>query len=276
MTLRLLLDSTTAKEVLQVLKNGEMEITTSFDLGITTSTYIIDPARWDVSKLESIVKDSDTLYFWEDGEFFKAAISDQHFYKLHPTGSGSPPALLIDGVLMHRVKDMDPMRDAELKAQRCARTGFDMLEICTGLGYSTISCLAIGVKSITTIEKESNVIELARLNPWSQKLFIDERVSLIEGDASEHIQKFQSARFDAVLHDPPRFTMGTELYTSEFYAEIFRVLKKKGLLYHYVGTPGKKHRRIDLQKGIMKRLRDVGFSEVKRESITEGILAKKR
>ncbi|MHA2149794.1 MAG: class I SAM-dependent methyltransferase [Candidatus Thorarchaeota archaeon] len=247
----------------------------SLDLGISRTRIDVSDPIWDTEKLEKIVKDPDSIYFIRDGETYKAALSMGHFYKLHPTGPTSAPALLIDGVLMHRVKDIDPIEDASMKAELCARKGIDMLEICTGLGYSTIACLRRGVKSIVTIEKDPSVIELARLNPWSRDLFADKRVSTVQGDASKKIEEFDDCTFHSVMHDPPRFSMGSELYTSEFYSQLYRVLKPKGVLFHYVGSPGSKHRKRDLQKGILTRLREVGFKQVKRNESTLGVVARK-
>ena len=269
------LHSVTAKAILNAIQEGIETFTISLDLGISQTRIDISDPIWDADKLEKIVKDPDSIYFIRDGETYKAALSTDHFYKLHPTGSTTAPALLIDGVLMHRVKDIDPIKDAAMKADLCARRGIDMLEICTGLGYSTIACLRRGVKSIITIEKDPSVIELASLNPWSKDLFTDKRVSTIQGDASEKIEAFDDNTFHAIMHDPPRFSMGSELYTSEFYSQLYRVLKPKGVLYHYVGSPGSKHRKRDLQKGILTRLREVGFKQVKRNEKTLGVVARK-
>jgi predicted methyltransferase len=269
------LHSSTAKEILDAIKEGYGEVDLSLNLGLSHRRIDVNDPIWDTDKLEKIVEDSDSIYFVRDGEFYKAAISTDHFYKLHPTGPDTAPALLIDGVLMHRVKDIDPIQDAEMKAALCARKGIDMLEICTGLGYSTIACLKRGVKSIVTIEKDPSVIELAKLNPWSRELFSDKRVSALQGDASRRIDEFDDSSFHAVMHDPPRFSMGSELYTSEFYSQLFRVLKPNGLLYHYVGSPGSKHRKRDLQKGILTRLRNVGFKQVQKNERTLGVVARK-
>ena len=174
---------------------------------------------------------------------------------------------------MHRVKNIDPRRDAAMKAELCAKSGNDMLEICTGLGYSTIECLKRGVKSITTIEKDTDVIQLASINPWSRELFSDSRVTLVQGDAVEKICDFEDNSFHSILHDPPTFTMGADLYTQEFYYQIYRVMKRKGILFHYVGSPGLKYRKRDVQKGVMQRLRKVGFTVVERRSDALGVSA---
>ncbi|MBD3406059.1 MAG: SAM-dependent methyltransferase [Candidatus Lokiarchaeota archaeon] len=265
------LDSYTAETILQSLKRGENEIEISIDLGLSESIIRLAEYKWDISKLRKIVEDPDTVYFINEEGVFKAAIRGKSFYKLMPAGKNKAPALLIDGVLMHRIKDIDPMKDARMKAKLCARKGSEMLEICTGLGYSTIACLDNAVSTITTIERDSDVIELARINPWSQRLFEDERVEMIIGDASEKIKMFSNKRFNGVLHDPPRFTLGPELYTEDFYEELYRVMKPKGVLYHYVGSPGSRYKKKDLPKGIMTRLRKVGFQRVQRKNDTLGV-----
>lgn len=269
------LDSNTAAVILEAIESDIDKIAVSLDIGLSISQVSIAELQVDKESLLKIVKDTDSIYFIDDEGIFKAAISSDHFYKLFPTGKSSAPALLIDGVLMHRVKETDPMADAKSKARLCARRGIDMLDICTGLGYSTIACLDHEIRSILTIEKESNVIQLAKLNPWSQRLFSDERVKMIEGDAVEQISKLNDRSVHAVLHDPPRFSMGSELYTSDFYSDIHRVLRPKGVLYHYVGSPGSRYKKKDLQKGVMARLRKVGFRNPVRKEEALGVVAKK-
>ncbi|ENN96284.1 SAM-dependent methyltransferase, partial [Methanocaldococcus villosus KIN24-T80] len=73
----------------------------------------------------------------------------------------------------------------------------------------------------------------------------------------------------------PRFSLAGHLYSEEFYRELYRVLKPGGRLFHYVGNPGKKYRGKDLQKGVMERLRKVGFKEVKKVEKALGVVAKK-
>ncbi len=264
-----------AKEILDALEQEVEEITISLDLGRSTTKVSLNDPNWDSTQLHKIAEDPNTVYFIEDGEAFKAAISGTQFYKLMPSGKGTAPALVISGVAMHRVKDMDPMKDAAMKSDLCAKSGVDMLEICTGLGYSTIACLNKGIRSIVTIEKDDDVIQLSSINPWSRELFSDARVTLVQGDATEKICELEDSRFHSILHDPPTFALGSSLYTREFYSQIYRVLKRKGILFHYVGSPGAKYRRRDMQKGVIQRLRDVGFKEVERKKDALGVLARK-
>ncbi|MHA2072328.1 MAG: class I SAM-dependent methyltransferase [Candidatus Thorarchaeota archaeon] len=272
----LFLDSFTADHILSAYSEGLSEVEVSFDLGITTTRISLENEPWSREQLQKISADQESIHFINSEGIFKAAIRGKHFYKLMPVAKNQAPALLIDGVLMHRVKEITPMEDANMKAKLCARKGIDMLEICTGLGYASIACLKRGVRSIVTIEKDKDVLQLAKLNPWSHKMFTDERVKVIHGDASERILDIDDNSYHAIMHDPPRFSMAPELYTTDFYRQLFRVLKRKGILLHYVGSPGSKHRKQDLQKGIMQRLREAGFKDVARREKVLGVLAAKR
>ena len=271
---RIFLDASTASKILSAVEEGLKSIVISLDLGISTTEVDLEN-RWDVEALKKISLQEDSVYFLENGIYYQAAVSENHYYRLFVTESGKAPALLIDGVLMHRVKGMDPMHDAHMKAALCVRANSNILEVCTGLGYSTIACLEKGAASVTTIEKDPNVLKIAQVNPWSRHLFSDERIEILEGDATLKIKEIDNNAFDGILHDPPRFSMGSELYTSEFYEDLFRVLKSKGVLYHYVGSPGRRYKKRDVQKGVISRLRKAGFRDVRRNAESLGVIALK-
>ena len=268
-------DTFTAAGILAALEADVKELEVSLDLGISKKKIDLKDFREYKKEFEKISRKAGSIFFLENGEFFQAAISEDHYYKLFSSYPERAPALLIDGVLMHRVKETDPLTDARTKAKLCAKDGSKMLEVCTGLGYSTLACLERGAVSIDTIELNPHVLKLARLNPWSQHLFEDDRVRVIEGDAAEIVPDLEESEYTGILHDPPRFSMGSALYTVEFYSAMFRVLEPGGILFHYVGSPGGKHRRRDLQKGIMLRLRTAGFTDVVRRPEALGITARK-
>lgn len=213
------------------------------------------------------------LIFLLDRELKPLEIRAQRYYKLVSTGPGQAPTLEIDGVRMHRTKGLSPERDAELKARaagvkRCSRA----LDTCAGLGYTAIACLKLGACSVTAVEVDSNVLELAKVNPCSRRLF--EEVELILGDVVEVSRQLPSGSFDSIIHDPPRFSLAGELYGRRFYAELFRLLRPGGRLFHYVGAPGERYRRKDLAKGVGQRLRAVGF-EVELRRDLRGVVAHK-
>ena len=273
--MKVVLDAESAEKLLNAFEMNLESVEVSLDLGLSVTTVNLTDPLWNIDSIRKIADASDSIYFVDDGEYYQAAISTTHYYRLFRSKGSRTPALMIDGVLMHRVKDVDPWKDAKMKAELCARKGSNMLEICTGLGYSTIACLGKDIQSVTTIEKDESVIKLAEINPWSRNLFGDDRVQLIIGDATSEIKKLNSGQFDGVLHDPPRFSMGSELYTLDFYQEIYRVLKQKGILFHYVGSPGSRYKKRDIPKGVMVRLREAGFQNVTRRVDTLGITARK-
>ncbi|ASJ01642.1 class I SAM-dependent methyltransferase [Thermococcus gorgonarius] len=241
----------------------------------TTEQGVIFPdgslVEWDIIK--KIAKDSKTVYFVSRGEVYKAAIAGENgFYKLVPT---IPPTIEINGIRMHRTKDVNPLQDTRNKVDSVKpKEGETILDTCMGLGYTAIEASKRGAYVIT-IEKDPNVMELARINPWSRELFSGGKIQVIQGDAFEVVKKFRDESFDAIIHDPPRFSLAGHLYSEEFYHKLFRILKPGGRLFHYVGNPGKRYRKKDLQKGVMERLRKVGFAGVKKVEKALGVVARK-
>ena len=86
------------------------------------------------------------------------------------------------------------------------------------------------------------------------------------------MKDLKSASVDAILHDPPRFGIAGELYSQAFYDELARVMRKRGLLFHYTGTPNKLTSGRDVPREVTKRLEKAGFA-VKREG--DGLLAQR-
>ena len=75
---------------------------------------------------------------------------------------------------------------------------------------------------------------------------------------------------DAILHDPPRFGIAGELYSQVFYDQLARVIKRKGKLFHYTGTPNKLTSGRDVPNEVATRLRRAGFIA---ELSGDGVLA---
>ena len=258
-SVKLNLDLRKTNRVFEVVREGE---TFLFPDGTKVEREII----------ERIARDDSSVYFIREGGVYKAAIAGEHYYKLVPT---IPPTIEINGIRMHRTKEVNPLQDTRNKVNAVKpKEGETVLDTCMGLGYTAIEASRRGAYVIT-IEKDRNVIELARINPWSRELFTGGKVQVIQGDAFEVVKKFRPESFDVVIHDPPRFSLAGELYSEEFYRELFRVLKPGGRLFHYVGNPGRKYRRKDLQKGAMERLRKAGFVGVKRVEEALGVVARK-
>lgn len=177
-------------------------------------------------------------------------------YKLIPTKDY--PALMIDGILMHCIKWTSPKKDAENKIKILGIKKGIVLDICTGLGYTAIVASRYA-DEVITIEKDKNVIEIAKNNEYSSELFTNKNIKLIIGDACDEIEKFNEEYFDYIIHDPPTISMAGGLYGENFYKNLYRILKAKGKLFHYIPKPSTKYRNKSFEKGIINRLRNVGF-----------------
>ena len=141
-----------------------------------------------------------------------------------------------------------------------------MLDVCTGLGYTSIAAAKLPtVSEVVTIELDPLMVYLQRANPWSNDLFEDGKIRRLVGDATEVLPALPDGRFDAVIHDPPANALSGELYSLSFYSELRRVLRPGGLLYHYIGDPSSKASG-KLFKGIHERLREAGFASTSTES----------
>jgi predicted methyltransferase len=116
------------------------------------------------------------------------------------------------------------------------------------------------------------VLEIARLNPWSHQLFQNPRIRQIVGDSFEEIEGFEDESFSRIVHDPPMFSLAGELYSGAFYRHLFRVLKRKGRVFHYIGDLNSRSGR-NVARGIVRRLQEAGFSRVVRKPGAFGVIA---
>ncbi len=192
-----------------------------------------------------------------DGDLFHLAhYAEGHFYQIiaiHPKAS---PTIEINGIRMHRTKDIVPFKDAKLKVLALKiKPGMKVLDICTGLGYTAILESMFG-GDVITVEKDTNVLKLAEYNPWSEEL---EGLRIVNEDALDVIEDFDNEMFDRVLNDPPRFSIAGDLYSLDFFREINRILKPGGIFFQYTGSPEEKYRGKSIVKGIGERLRNAGF-----------------
>jgi len=133
-----------------------------------------------------------------------------------------------------------------------------ILDTCGGLGYFVARCLQGQARQVLSYEKSPEVIWLRSLNRWSPK--IGSGLTLTQGDIAEQIATLPSQSVDGILHDPPRFGIAGELYSQVFYDQLARVLKRKGKLFHYTGTPNKLTSQRDVPNEVANRLRHAGFA----------------
>jgi hypothetical protein len=143
------------------------------------------------------------------------------------------PTLLVSGIAMHRVKDTDPWQDTLNKIKAVEPLHGEILNTATCLGYSAIEA-ARSASKLITIELDADMMEIARLNPWSRQRFEDPKIERRICDSNEIVETYDKGRFEIVLHDPPTIALNGDLYGMEFYSRLHRVLKKLGKLFHYI------------------------------------------
>ncbi|MFZ5917829.1 MAG: class I SAM-dependent methyltransferase [Chloroflexota bacterium] len=195
--------------------------------------------------------------------------ASNRLYSLMPTDGA--PTMLISGVPMHRIKGIDPQRDTRLKIKTIAPLMGDVLDTATGLGYTAIEA-AKTARRVVTIELEPAALAVARLNPWSQALFDNPKIHQIIGDSFDEIEQFDDASFDRILHDPPAFRLAGDLYATDFYRQLGRVLRPRGRLFHYIGDPDSKSGR-SVTNSAARRLQEAGFERVVRRPEAFGLVA---
>jgi len=214
------------------------------------------------------------IYAVESDKVYKLAwYSGRMYLKLRAVKSYTAPTLELDGIHMHRIEGTTPWRDSREKVFALGvKRGDKVLDVCTGLGYTAIHALRMHASKIVTIEKHLEVLEMAEYNPWSWEL-ADKRIAIVLEDAFTAVKSLEGSYFEKVIHDPPRFSRAGELYSLEFYSELYRVLKPGGKLFHYTGAP-RRVRGIDILGGVSKRLKLAGFKVRIRRDLM-GILAEK-
>ncbi|SFG80333.1 RsmD family RNA methyltransferase [Neptunomonas qingdaonensis] len=159
-------------------------------------------------------------------------------------------------------------------AQQAVRKGDRVLDCCSGLGYAAIAAHRLGAREVLSIELSPQVMSLRAQNPWSNDLG-QEGITQLQGSSYELIVTMAASSFDSVIHDPPRFSLAGELYSEEFYSQIFRVLRRNGRLFHYTGNPHLLRKGSSFVDGVIRRLKSAGFKNVEKVDHLMGVSAQK-
>ena len=211
------------------------------------------------------------------------------------------PTALIAGFSMHRFGlGVDPKEDTRRKIASLKPykgNNLAVLDVCTGLAYTAIMASELeNVSSVTTIELDPTMTQICAMNPHSKGLFGRAKnttkkrredggeddyekhniISQLYGNAFDVIQTLPDRAFDRIIHDPPTFALAGELYGEKFYSELFRVLKPSGRVYHYTGDPSSNVAGGGGVRGIVKRMKLVGFESVEIDQHAHGVVAAKQ
>jgi predicted methyltransferase len=270
------------RPLLEARKRGQAVAETSLDLGISTTSAMLSTEgvsfasgeRLDWVSVEKISQDTVKCYTisakgMQAVQTFSKATN--RLCSLMPTRGA--PSMLIAGFVMHRIKEIDPWQHAQRMIATLAPVSGSVLDTATGLGYTAILA-ARTAESVTTIELDPGVQTIAHLNPWSQELFANPQITQVMGDAYEVVPTFADESFDRIMHDPPTLKLAGELYSGAFYHELYRILKRGGRLFHYIGDPNSKASG-SVTRGVVRRLQEAGFPRVVRRAEAYGVVAYK-
>jgi len=279
----LVLSYVQADVLLTAQQQGARAVSVSPDLGISlvTAQLTEDGVHFPAGELASWeqlakIKKTDNICFvaMEDGDIRPIRVFSEatdRVCSLYPTQR--TPTMLIGGFTMHRIVNIDPMQDTLKKIATLAPLTGRVLDTTTGLGYTAIAA-ARTAEQVVTIELDPGAQEIARLNPWSRGLFDNPKIQQLMGDAYQVVPTFAESSFAAILHDPPVFSLAGELYSGVFYRELYRVLKRGGKLFHYIGNLESKSSGT-VVRGALKRLQEAGFSRVVKRPEAFGVVAYK-
>lgn len=282
MPLPIILSYIQTRPLLEARKRGQTTLEISPDLGMSTTSVtlttdgVIFPngEQLDWTSIEKISQSEVNCYtVTEHSAQAIQTFSEEtnRVCSLMPTRGA--PSMLIAGFVMHRIKDVDPWQDTQRKIAAIAPVSGRVLDTATGLGYTAILA-ARSAESVTTIELDPGAQAIARLNPWSQELFDNPKITQVMGDAFEVVPTLESESFSRVIHDPPTFSLAGDLYSGVFYRELYRILKRGGRLFHYIGDPNSKASG-GVTRGALRRLQEAGFSRVVRRPEAYGVVAYK-
>jgi radical SAM protein (TIGR01212 family) len=132
-----------------------------------------------------------------------------------------------------------------------------LLDVCFGLGNNSLAafCAAAGAEhklDITALEMDKRVVRAAaqffqplETDPVNWRNVLEQllstatchlphaTLSLLWGDARWLIQSLENESFDIVFHDPFSSQHCPELWTVEFFQQLYRVMKPDGVLLTY-------------------------------------------
>lgn len=271
-----------AQTLLAAHKQGKTQVEVSPDLDISSITALVSDngvtfplnSQLGWQQIEQIRKANVNCFEVAQNEIRPIQIFSEQTNRmcsLMPTQHA--PTMLIAGFTMHRIVDIDPIQDTHNKVATITPIVGRVLDTATGLGYTAIAA-AKTAEQVITIEIDPGAQEIARHNPWSRSLFDNPKIQQMMGDSYEIIPTFADESFERIIHDPPVFSLAGDLYSGVFYRELYRILKRGGRLFHYIGNLESKSSGT-VARGALKRLQEAGFKRVVRKPEAFGVVGYK-
>ena len=279
MTLQPILSHFQTRPLAESPDRSEMPIST--DLGLTASIVKRTSDGWllpdgfslTFDQIAEINADENSCFLLDEEGVHKAerfSAFTGRYYSLMPTPGA--PTMLISGIPMHRIKGTTPDQDTTWKIKALGKVYGNILDTATGLGYTAIQAARTAAQVIT-VEFDPAVISLCRINPWSQELFTNPRITQVIADSADIALMFTPGSLNAILHDPPMFNLAGHLYSGALYITFYEILKQNGRLFHYIGNPDSRLG-ASVGRGVVKRLRQAGFTVTPKPKAF-GVLAQK-
>ena len=276
----IILSHAQVEPILRARRENQTFAVVSPDLGLSTLQVAIssegvlfpDGRQLDWKIIDQIASSENKCFVIQEQKVSEIKLFSDYtnrVYSLYPTMGA--PTMLISGIPMHRIKNTDPHQDTLQKIKAITPIVGRVLDTATGLGYTAIEAAKFA-EQVVTIELDPVALEIARLNPWSQALFGNPKIRQIVGDSFDELKELDSSSFSRIIHDPPAFSLAGDLYSETFYRELFRVLRERGRLFHYIGDPESKSGH-NITVGVVRRLRQAGFTRVFPEPKAFGVVA---
>ncbi len=251
------------REISEAMAAGHAFVELSLDLNLSKNRFAIrgnclvldNSLEIDIKELAPVASSRQKVFVLGRDGLSPIEIRADGYYKLVPTDT--VPTLEINGIKMHRSKDIDPLVDAREKTKLVVKPQDHVLDTCSGLGYSAVFALKAGARQVVSTEKSLPVIQIRCRNPWlmgngnaptdSTRVGLSQvslspvglsqsdsaRIEWVHADITRYIPTLDDLSFDAVIHDPPRFNSATgELYGKSFYTQLFPVMKPVSPLFH--------------------------------------------
>ncbi|CAN5586949.1 methyltransferase domain-containing protein [soil metagenome] len=276
-----MLDAGAARALIEAREKGLSRLPVSLDLGLTESDVSIESngvrladgtsVGW--PDIEEIAESGERCFaVQKDGSIWPVGVfSETTGWYRSLIRTGGTPTTLVGGFTMHRIKDSDPLDDTREKNRALRPVTGRVLDTATGLGYTAIEASRTA-DHVLSVEVDPAAVEIIRYNPWSHELLTRDNIIVVIADVYELIRELGDESFDRVIHDPPTLSLAGELYSEAFYRELYRVLDRRGRLFHYIGDPSSRSGRRTTD-GVIRRLQAAGFERVRRVPNAYGVVA---
>jgi predicted methyltransferase len=258
--MQIILSSKELHRMQDAIAAGEKELEASLDLGLTKTNvklyskgFLFGKKKLEFPRLREGDNDAYLLTKSNLGKVQFFSPETNLLYKLIPTSFR--PILQCSGTSMHKKEFVERVEADKLTGK--------VLDAGTGLGYTAISA-AKTAEEVVTIEKDKNVLEVAKLNPYSQELFINTKIKRSIGNIVQKITTFSDEEFDFVIFDAGTPKSSDDFFSLKNYQQAYRVLKRNGKLYHYL-PKHHIHKGRDFGGEAIERMRRAGFKLIERK-----------